>query len=94
MAFDPDGGAVSATDGRASRLCAYGALIAAAHHMTNDCERSCRLVSLAVTQFGGSSALIDANDIKGHAAVLALFDQVITRQSRVMMGTEAPLTRH
>src|ERR1700682_332076 len=57
MAFDPDGGAVSATDCRASKLCAYGALIAAARHMTNDCDRSYRLVSRAVTQFGGSSVL-------------------------------------
>jgi hypothetical protein len=81
MAFDGDGGAVMATDRRASRLCAYGALIASAHHMTNDCDRSYRLVSRAVMQFGGSSALIDMNDIEGHAAVLALFDAVIAQQS-------------
>ena len=81
MAFDGDGGAVMATDRRASKLCAYGALIASAHHMTDDCDQSYGLVSRAVTQFGGSTALIEVNDTDGHAAVIALFDRAIARQS-------------
>ena len=80
MAFDPDGAAVSATDSKATKLCAYGALIAAAHRMTNDCDRAYRLAGSAVTQFGGSSGLINVNDFEGHAAVLALFDDVIARR--------------
>ena len=82
MAFDRGGGAVTATASKASKWCAYGALIAAAHHMSSDHEQLYRLVSLAATNFGGSSALIDVNDIEGHAAVIALFDLVIARQSR------------
>ncbi len=77
MAFDTDGGAVSATDSRVTKLCAYGALIAAAHRMTNDCDRAYCLAGGAVSYFGGSSALIQVNDIDGHAAVLARFDDVI-----------------
>lgn len=77
MAFDPDGGAVCATDSRAFRLCGYGALIAAAHHMTNDCSRAHDLTANAVSCFGGSGALIGVNDMNGHAAVLALFDEAI-----------------
>ena len=77
MAFDPDGGAVCATDTRAYKLCAYGALIAAAHHKTNDCDRAHDLTANAVSCFGGSGALIGVNDMKGHTAVLALFDEAI-----------------
>jgi hypothetical protein len=80
IALDPDGMAVCATDRRASKLCAYGALIASARHMTNDRDQSYRLVSGAVTEFGGSTALIEVNDADGHAAVIALFDDVIARQ--------------
>ena len=87
MALDRDGGAVTATDSTASKLCAYGALIAAAHHMSIDHEQSYRLVSRAAKQFGGSSALIDVNDNEGHAAVLAFFDQVIA-QSLAMTGLD------
>ena len=80
IALDADGMAVCATDRRASKLCAYGALIASARHMTNDCDQSYRLVFRAATQFGGSTALIEVNDTDGHAAVIALFDEVIARQ--------------
>jgi hypothetical protein len=80
IALDAEGMAVCATDRRASKLCAYGALIASARHMTNDCDQSYRLVSRAVTEFGGSTPLIEVNDAGGHTAVIALFDDVIARQ--------------
>jgi hypothetical protein len=88
MAFDPDGAAVAATDSRATKLCGYGALIAVAHRMTNDCDRAYRLAGSAVAQFGGSSVLIDVNDIEGHAAVLAMFDDVIARHP--LLNDERP----
>jgi hypothetical protein len=77
MAFDRDGGAVCATDGSAFKLCGYGALIAAARHMTNDCSRAHELAANAASCFGGSDALIAINDTDGHAAVLALFDEAL-----------------
>jgi hypothetical protein len=79
MAFDLDGGAVCATDNSAFKWCGYGALIAAAHHMNNDCSRVHELAVNAASCFGGSSALIAVNDTNGHAAVLALFDEAMAR---------------
>jgi hypothetical protein len=79
MGFDSDGRAVPATDKRASKLCAYGALIAAAHQMTNDCGRAYDLASRTVSYFGGSSSLIEVNDTQGHAAILKLFNEVIAQ---------------
>jgi len=43
IALDSDGMAVCATDSRASKLCAFGALVASARHLTNDCDQSYRL---------------------------------------------------
>lgn len=79
MAYDRDGMAVGAIDSTASQLCAYGALIAAAHQKTRDGDQGYELASRAVSYFGGSSALIEVNDNDGHAAVIALFDEVIAR---------------
>ena len=76
IAQDPDGLAVCATDPNASKFCAYGALVVAAHHLTNDCRQAYELASGMVSYFGGSSALVEVNDTQGHAAVLALFDEV------------------
>jgi hypothetical protein len=80
IAVDADDVPVCAADEKASKLCAYGALMAAAHQMTGDRDRACELTSRVVSSFGGSSALIKANDTDGHAAVVALFDEVIARQ--------------
>lgn len=77
MAFDVYGVPVCATDDQASKLCAYGALIAAAHKMTGDGSRAGYLTATAARHIGGSDALIRVNDTNGHAAVLALFDEAI-----------------
>jgi len=82
MAFDAYGVPVCATDGQASKLCAYGALIAAAHKMTGDGSRAQYLTRLAARHFGRSDALIRVNDTQGHAAVLALFDEAISNSRR------------
>lgn len=77
MAFDVHGAPICADDDKARKLCAYGALIAAAHRTTKDCSLARRLTANAVRHLGGSDALIRVNDTKGHAAVLARFDGVI-----------------
>jgi hypothetical protein len=77
IALGFDGSALLATDVRALKYCAYGALIVAASHLVKDHDRAYQLASSAVSYFGGSSALIEVNDIEGHATVLTLFDQVL-----------------
>ena len=56
---------------------ALGALIAAAYQITNDYGRAHDLAISAVQPLYGSATLVNVNDWRGHAAVLALFDEVI-----------------
>ena len=79
MAFDSNGMAVCPTADAASMWCAYGALVAAAHHMTGNSGRAIDLAGMAVKYFGDCDALMRVNDTKGQAAVLALFDEVLER---------------
>ena len=65
------------TDSRAVRRCALGALIAAAYQITNDYSRAHDLAIGAVRPLHGSATLVNVNDVRGYAAVLALFDKVI-----------------
>lgn len=91
MALDIDGVPVCANDANARKMCAYGALIAAAHRWTEDSGRAFALTSTAATRFGGSEALIRINDARGHAAVLALFDEAIRRPTiSVSVANGAP----
>ena len=77
MALDGAGRTVCATADKATKWCAYGALIVAAYRVTGDTDRAFDLVDGAVSAFGGCDALMRLNDTKGHFEVLALFDQVI-----------------
>ena len=86
IALDRDGLAVSTTDNRASKYCAYGALMAAAYHMTNDSRAAYELAYRTVNYFGGTEAIIHVNDVRGHAAVLALFDEVIRIHTSARMA--------
>jgi hypothetical protein len=79
MAFDSYGTPVCPTDDTASKWCAYGALVAAAHNMAGDSGRAIDLAAIAVKDFGDCDALMRVNDTQGHAAVLALFDEVLER---------------
>ena len=65
------------TDSRAVRRCALGALIAAAYQITNDLSRAHDLAIGAVRPLHGSATLVNVNDVRGHAAVLALLDEVL-----------------
>ena len=77
MALDIYGTPVCPTDDTASKWCAYGALVVAAHNMAGDSGSAIDLAAIAVKHFGDCDALMRVNDTKGHAALLALFDEVL-----------------
>jgi len=49
----------------------------AAYELTNDRRGAHDLAIKAMRPFHGSATLVHVNDMRGHAAVLALFDEVI-----------------
>jgi len=59
------------------KRCGLGALIMAAYQITNDRRGAHDLAIKAMRPLHGSAALVNVNDVRGHAAVLALFDEVI-----------------
>jgi hypothetical protein len=63
-------------DGAVKR-CGLGALIMAAYQITNDRRVAYDLAIKAMRPLHGSATLVNVNDVRGHAAVLALFDEVI-----------------
>ena len=78
LARDINALTICPTDSRAQRHCALGALIAAAYQITNDFNRAHDLAIGAVRPLHGSATLVNVNDVRGHAAVLALLDEVVT----------------
>jgi hypothetical protein len=77
LAQDVNGVAVSPTSASAVKRCGLGAVIAAAHQLTHDFDAAHDLGHKALRPRYGPAALIHVNDVRGHAAVLALFDEVI-----------------
>jgi len=77
MARDVDGTPVCPTDSRAKRRCALGAFIAAAYEITRDPNLAHDLAFSAVRSFRGITTLVTINDVRGHAAVLALLDDAM-----------------
>ena len=77
LARDANGRTVDPTDQMAVKRCGLGALIAAAHQITNDHRRAHDLAITALRPLHGSTTLVKVNDIRGHSAVLALFDEII-----------------
>jgi hypothetical protein len=73
---------VCPTDSRAVRRCALGALIAAAYQLTNDHSQAHEIAISAVRPLFGTATLVNINDVRGHAAVLALFDEVVATNVR------------
>ena len=59
------------------KRCGLGALIMAAYQITNDRRGAHDLAILALRPLHGSAILVHVNDMRGHAAVIALFDEVI-----------------
>jgi hypothetical protein len=77
LARDANGRTVDPTDQSAVKRCGLGALIAVAYQITNDHRRAHDLAITALRPLHGSTTLVKINDIRGHSAVLALFDEVI-----------------
>jgi hypothetical protein len=77
LARDANGRSVDPTDQRVVRRCGLGALIAAAYQITNDHRQAHALAITALRPVHGSTTLVKINDIRGHSAVLAVFDEVI-----------------
>jgi hypothetical protein len=64
------------SDGAVKR-CGLGALIMAAYQITIDRREAINLAIKAMRPLRGSATLMHVNDTRGHAAVLALFDEII-----------------
>src|SRR4029078_10538439 len=77
LAEDARGVSVSPTHASAVKRCGLGAVIAAAYQLTHDYDAAHRLGHEALRPHYSPATLIYLNDIRGHAAVLALFDEVI-----------------
>ena len=77
LALDLNDVVVSPTSARAVKRCGLGALIAAAYQLTNDFDAAHQLGHEALGPRYRAATLMQINDISGHAAVLALFDEII-----------------
>ena len=55
-------------------------MIAAAYQLTNDLDAAHDLAFKALRPIYGTATLVRVNDMRGHAAVLALFDEVIAAE--------------
>ena len=77
LAEDATGDSVSPSSARAVRRCGLGALIAAAYEFTNNHDAAHELAHTALRPRCGIATLVHVNDVRGHAALLALFDEVI-----------------
>jgi hypothetical protein len=77
LANNVNGVPTSPTSQRAVKWCGLGAVIAAAYQLTNDHDAAHRLGHDALRPRYGPATIIHVNDARGHAAVLALFDEVI-----------------
>ena len=77
LARDVNGVGVCPTADSAMKRCGLGALITAAYQITNEHRGAHDLAIQALRPLYGSATVVHVNDIRGHAAVLALFDEVI-----------------
>src|SRR5262249_26258871 len=77
LALDINGVVVSPTSANAVKRCGLGAVIAAAYELTHDFDAAHQLGHEAMRPRYGAATVIHVNDVRGHAAVLALFDEVI-----------------
>jgi uncharacterized membrane protein len=61
----------------AVKRCGLGGLIMAAYQITNDYDAAHQLGHEVLAPIYRAAILMRVNDTRGHAAVLALFDEVI-----------------
>ena len=81
LAQSASGLSVFPTSASAVKRCGLGAVIAAAYELTHDYDAAYELAHKALRPLYGTSTLVRVNDMRGHAAVLALFDEVIAAYS-------------
>jgi hypothetical protein len=81
LAQGASGLSIFPTSTRAVKRCALGAVIAAAYQLTHDFDAAYELAHNAMRPQYGTATLVHVNDMRGHAAVLALFDEVIAAYS-------------
>jgi hypothetical protein len=77
LARDARGMGVCPLSDSAVKRCGLGALIAAAYEITSGHRAAYDLAIQAMQPLYGTATLVKANDLRGHTAVLALFDEVI-----------------
>jgi len=77
LAQDVSGVAVSPTSANAVKRCGLGAVIAACYQLSHDFDAAHDLAHKALCPCYGPATLMYVNDARGHAAVLALFNEVI-----------------
>ena len=77
LAVDQFGISADPAGDEAVRHCALGALIAAAFQLTHDRRQAYELALNALRPPYGSNTIVFTNDHKGHAAILALFDEAM-----------------
>jgi len=77
LALDNNGVVVSPTSSLAVKRCGLGAVIAAAYELTHDYDAAHLLGHEVLRPHYSPATVIHINDIRGHAAVRALFDEVI-----------------
>ena len=81
LARDVSGEGVCPTSASAVKRCALGAVIAAAHELTHNLDSANDFAFKALRPRYGTATLVRVNDMRGHAAVLALFDTVISAEN-------------
>jgi hypothetical protein len=77
LAEDGNGVSVSPTSTSAVKWCGLGAVIAAAYQLTHELDAAHQLGHEVLAPRYRAATLMQINDTSGHAAVLALFDEVI-----------------
>ena len=77
LAIDASGASTDPTSREAVRRCALGALIAATYQLTNDRSWAYELAFNALRPLCRSNTVVLMNDHRGHAAILALFDEAM-----------------
>ena len=77
LAEDVNGVSVSPTSASAVKHCGLGAVIAAAYQLTHDFDAAHQLAQEVLGAHYRAATLMHINNTRGHAAVLALFDEVI-----------------
>ena len=82
LARDVSGKRVHPTASSARKWCVYGALLAAAHELTNDLAQAHSLAAEAARAFRGTTSIVTVNDMFGHAAVLQRFERALAVAAR------------